>query len=48
MVDDANINFTSLRKICNYIIDSFGERDILSEEAVHNLGIRYMEAEYGT
>ena len=45
MVDDANINLTSLRIICNYIRDSFGKRAILSEESVQNLGTGYMEAE---
>ena len=38
----------SLRIICNYIIDEFGKRDILTGEAVHNLGTGYMEAEYIT
>ena len=46
MVDDANINLTSLIIICNYIRYAFGKRDILPEEAVHNLGTGYMEAEY--
>ena len=45
MVDDSNIILTSLRVICNYIIDAFGKGDILPEQAVHTLGIRYMEAE---
>ena len=48
MVDDNNITLTSLRIICNYIRDSFGKRAILPEEAVHNLGTGYMEAECGT
>ena len=48
MVDDANINLNSLRIIYNYIRDAFGELDISSEEAVHNLGTGYMEAEYVT
>ena len=48
MVDDANMMLTSLRIICNYIRYAFGKRDILSEEAVHNLGTGYMVAEYGT
>ena len=48
MVDDANITLTILRIICNYIRDAFGKRAILPEEAVHNLGIGYMEEEYGT
>ena len=48
VVDDANITLTSLRIICNYIIDAFGKCDILPEEALHNLGRGYMEAEYGT
>ena len=42
MVDDANIMMTSLRIVCSYIRDAFGKRDILSEEAVHNLGTGYM------
>ena len=37
MFDDANITLTSLRIICNYIGDTFGKRDILHEEEVHNL-----------
>ena len=37
MVDEANIILTSLILICNYIRDSFGKRDILPEEAEHNL-----------
>ena len=48
MVGDANIILTSLRIICNYKIGSFGKHAILPEEAVHNLGTGYMEAEYGT
>ena len=48
MVDDANIMLTSFRIICNYIRDSFGKCAILREEAVHNLGTRYMEAGYRT
>ena len=48
MVDDANITLTSWRIICNYIIDEFGKRDILPEEAVHNLGTGYMQSEYRT
>ena len=48
MVDDANMMLTSLRIICNYKIDTFGKRDILPEEAVHNLGKGYMVVEYGT
>ena len=48
MVDDANITLTSLRIICNYIRDAFWKRVILPEETVHNLGTRYMEAEYVT
>ena len=48
MVDDANIKMTGQRIICNYIIDLFGKRDILPEEAVHNLVTGYMEAEYVT
>ena len=42
MVDDANITLTRWRIICNYIRDAFGKRDILPEEAVHNLGTGYM------
>ena len=48
MVDYANITLTSLRIICNYIRDAFGKSAILPEEAVHNLGTGYIEAEYGT
>ena len=48
MVDDANIMLTRLRIICNYIRDVFGTRAILPEEAVHNLGTGYIDAEYGT
>ena len=48
MVDDSNINLTSLRIICNYIRDTFGKSAILPEEAVHNLGTGYMGVEYGT
>ena len=48
MVDDANIMMTRLRIIYIYIRDSFGKRNILPEEAVHNLGTGYVEAEYGT
>ena len=48
MVGDANIMLTRLRIICNYIIYAFGKRDISPQEAVHNLGRGYMEAEYGT
>ena len=47
MVDYDNITLTSLIIICNYIIYAFGKRAILPEEAVHNLGTGYMEAEYG-
>ena len=46
MVDYANITLTGLRIIYNYIIDAFGKRDILTEEAVYNVGTGYMEAEY--
>ena len=45
MVDDANINMTSLIIICNYIRAAFGKRAILTE-AVHKLGTGYMEIEY--
>ena len=48
MVDDANINLTKFRIICNYIRDAFGKSDILTEEAVKNLGTGYMRSEYGT
>ena len=48
MVDDANIHPTILRIICNYIRDEFGKHSILSEYAVHDLGIGYMEDEYVT
>ena len=48
MVDDANITLNSLRIICNYIRDALGKRAILPQEAVHNSGTGYMEAEYGT
>ena len=48
MFDDANITLTRLIIICNYIIYSFGKRDILPEESVQNLGTGYMEAEYRT
>ena len=48
MVDDPNIMLTSLRIICNNIRDELGKRTILPEEAVHNLGTGYMDAEYGT
>ena len=48
MADDANINLTILRIICNYVRDAFGKSDILPEEEVHHLGAGYMEAEYGT
>ena len=48
MVDDTNIMLNRLRIICNYIRDAFGKRDILPEEAVHNLGTGYTEEEYGT
>ena len=44
VVDDANIILTSLRMICNYIIDAFGKRDVLPEEAVHTLVTGHMEA----
>ena len=47
MVDYANITLTSLRIICNYIRYVFGKSAILPEEAVHNLGTGYIEAEYG-
>ena len=47
MVDDSNINLTSLRIICNYIRDTFGKRAILPESA-HNLGTGYIEEEYRT
>ena len=46
MVEDVNITLTSLIIICNYIIYAFGKRAIIPEEAVHNLGTWYMEAEY--
>ena len=45
MVDDANMTLTILIIICNYVRDAFGKRDILPEEAVHNLVIGYMEAD---
>ena len=45
MVDDSNIINTSVIIICNYIRGTFGHRDILPQEAVHNLGTGYMEAE---
>ena len=48
MVDDANITLTSLIIIYNYIRDAFRKRDILPEEAVHNLGTGYIKAYYGT
>ena len=48
MIDDDNITLTSLRIICNYIRYAFGRSAILPEEAVHNLGTGYIEAEYGT
>ena len=48
MVYYANITLTILRIICNYIRDTLGKNTILPEEAVHNLGKGYMEAEYGT
>ena len=48
MVDDNNITLTSLRIIFNYIRDAFGKCAIFPEEAVHNLGTGYTEAEYGT
>ena len=48
MVNDSNITLTSLRIICNYIRDEICKRAILPEKAEHNLGTRYMEAEYRT
>ena len=48
MIYDANTSLTSLIIICNYIRYVFGERAILTEEAVHNLVTGYIEAEYGT
>ena len=48
MVDDDNIMLTSLIIICNHIRDAFGKCAVLPEEAVHNLGTGYMEAEYRT
>ena len=45
MVDDSNIINTSVIIICNYIRGTFVHRDILTQEAVHNLGTGYMEAE---
>ena len=38
MVDDANITLTNLKIIFNYIRYEFGKRDILTKEAVQNLG----------
>ena len=48
IVDDPNRMLTSLIIICNYIRAAFGKRAILPEEAVHNLGTGYMEAQYRT
>ena len=48
MVDYTNITVTMLRIICNYIRDVFGKCAILLEEALHNLGTGYMDAEYRT
>ena len=47
MVDYFNIIPTILKIICYYIKDTFGKLAILPEEAVQNLGTRYMEADYG-
>ena len=48
MVDDDDRMLTSLSIICNYIRDALWKRDILPEEAVHNLGTGYMEVKYRT
>ena len=48
MVDDANITLIIWINIYNYIRYAFGKRDILPEEAVHNLGRCYIQSEYGT
>ena len=48
MIDYANISLTRQIIICNYIRDAFGNRAILPEEAVHNLGTGYMQSEYRT
>ena len=42
MVDDFNINMTSLIIILNYTRYEFGKHTILTEEAVHKLGTGYM------
>ena len=46
MGNHVNIILTRLIIICNYIRYATGKRDILPEEAVHNLVTGYMEADY--
>ena len=48
MVDYSDITLNRWRIIYNYIRDAFGKRDILPEEAVHNLATGYMQSEYRT
>ena len=48
MVDYVNIILSILRIIRNYKRYAFRKHAILPEDAVHNLGTGYMEAEYIT